>query len=254
MEKLYNKPKLTYFTILVCIVVFIFEIFYSLQYGSFGGTDFNNALSNLFNDYGFSFQNLLGGRYWVFITSIFLHADPEHLILNMIALFFFGRVVEQYLGRKKFLLIFFSTGVAGTLAFMAFSLLTAQLGTVVIGASAAIFGLMGTAMLIRPLELVPYPYLIPIPLILVAVFYTFYNIVSFLLVATNLQQSDISFVSHIGGIVLGMFFGLKEPGSKKGLIIMIFLLILLVATPFLLMLFSYLEIFNYTTVLSNLFK
>lgn len=254
MEKLYKKPKLTYFIILACIAIFIFEILYSLQYGTFGTENFNNALSNIFNDYGFSFQNLLNGRYWVFITSIFLHADIEHLILNVIALFFFGRVVEEYLGRKKFLLIFFATAVTGNLAFLAFSFFSGQLGTVVIGASAAIFGLMGTAMLARPLELVPYPYLIPIPLIVVAVLYTLYNIASFLLVATNLQESNISFISHIGGLVAGMYFGFKEEGSKKGFIILIFLLIILIAVPFLWIIFNYLEIFNYVSVISNFFK
>lgn len=190
----------------------------------------------------------------MFITSVFLHADIEHLILNIIALFFFGRVVEQYLGRKKFLLIFFATAITANIAFLVFSFIMGQLGIVVIGASAAIFGLMGTAMLVRPLELVPYPYLIPIPLIVVAVLYTLYNIASFLLVATNLQVSNISFVSHIGGLVAGMFFGFREEGSKKGFIILIFLLILLITVPFLWTIFNYLEIFNYVSVLSNFFK
>ena len=176
MTKLYEKPSLTYFIIGLCIIVFLFEIFYGLQYGSFGSENFKSGLADLFSNYGFSLQNLLSKRYWVLATSIFLHADPEHLILNMIALFFFGKVIEQELGRKKFLLIFFVSSIVGNLAFLTFSFLGfSSLGVSVIGASAAIFGLMGTAMLVKPLELVFYPYLIPVPLILVAVLYTLYR-------------------------------------------------------------------------------
>ena len=254
MAKLYETSSLTYFIIVLCVIVFLFEIFYALQYGSFGSEGFKNGLTTLFNNYGFSFQNLLNKRYWVFITSIFLHADPEHLILNMIALFFFGRVVELELGRKKFWLIFLVSSVVGNLTFLIPSFLGLSSFDAVIGASAAIFGLMGTAMLVKPFEFVFYPYLIPIPLILVAMLYTLYNIASFLMVATSIQESNISYIAHIGGLASGMFFGFKEEGSKKSFIILLFLLILLVFTPILWTILKYLEVFNYISFLSNFFK
>ena len=254
MPKKYEKPNLTYFIIVICIIVFFYEIFYGLRYGTFGSENFNSALSNLFNDYGFSFQNLLSSRYWVFITSIFFHADPSHLALNMLALFFFGRVIEMELGRKKFLSIFIVSAIVSDLAFLTFSSLTGSLDTVLIGASAAIFGLMGTAMLVKPLEFVFYPYLIPIPLILVAVLYTLYNLASFILVAASIEQSNIAYVAHIGGLIAGMFFGFKEEGRKKGLIILLFLLIIIILTPFLMIIYQYLEMFNYVSVISNYFN
>lgn len=254
MAKLYEKPSLTHFIILVCILVFIFEIFYGLQHGNFGDENFKNSLADLFNNYGFSLQNLIDKKFWVFITSIFLHADPEHLVLNILALFFFGRVVELELGRKKFMLIFFTSAILGNLAFLLPSFLGASSSGSVIGASAAIFGLMGAAMLVKPLELVFYPYLIPIPLILVAVLYTLYNIASFFLVSVNLEESNIAYISHIAGLATGMLFGFREEGSKKGFAILLFLLILLVITPFIWVIFKYLEIFNYITVLSKFFK
>jgi hypothetical protein len=51
-----------------------------------------------------------------------------------------------------------------------------------------------------------------------------------------------------------MLFGFKEEGSKKGFIILLFLLMLLVITPFIWVILKYLEIFNYITVLSKFFK
>jgi membrane associated rhomboid family serine protease len=254
MTKLYAKPNLTYFIILVCIAVFVFEIFYGLQHGSFGDENFKDSLSSLFVEYGFSIQNLLSKKFWVLLTSIFLHADPEHLVLNMLALFFFGRVVELELGRKKFLLIFFTASIAGSLSFLVPSFLGYSSFGSVIGASAAIFGLMGAAMLVKPLEFVFYPYLIPIPLILVAMLYTLYNIASFLLVAANLGDSSISYISHIGGLAAGMIFGFREEGSKKGFAILLFLLMLLILTPFIWTIFKYLEVFNYIAVLSKFFR
>jgi len=113
---------------------------------------------------------------------------------------------------------------------------------------------MGTAMLVKPFEFVFYPYLIPIPLILVAMLYTLYNIASFLMVAVSIQESNISYIAHIGGLAAGMFFGFKEEGSKKGFIILLFILILLVFTPILWTLLDYLEVFNYISVLSKFFK
>ena len=254
MVDLYKKPKLTYFLIGICILIFLYEIYYGFQHGNFGSEEFKNSLTDLFNDYGFSLQNLIDGKIWVFITSVFFHADPGHLILNMIALFIFGRVVEMDLGRKKFLLIFFVSAIVANLAFLTFSFLTNSFGIIVIGASAAIFGLMGTAMLVKPLEFVFYPYLIPVPLVLVAMLYTLYNIASFFLVAVNLQESNISYISHIGGLAAGMLFGFREKGSRKGLIILLILLAILVLTPLLGILLKYLEIFNYISVLSNFFK
>jgi len=254
MADLYKKPSLTYLLILVCVLVFFYEIYYGLQNGSFGSEGFNNSISKLFNDYGFSFQNLLDKKIWVFITSVFFHADPEHLILNMIALFIFGRVVEMNFGRKKFLVIFLITAVVGNLAFLIISILTNSFGTIVIGASAAIFGLLGAAMLVKPFEFVFYPYLIPVPLILVAMLYMLYNIASFLLVVVNLQESNISYISHIGGLVAGMIFGFREEGSKKGFAVLLFLLLILIAVPFILVIFNYLETFNYVSILSKFFK
>lgn len=254
MTDLYKKPKLTYFLIIACMIVFLFEIFYGLQNGSFGDENFKNALENLFNDYGFSLQNLLSGRYWTLITSVFLHADPEHLIMNMLALFFFGRAVEMGLGRKKFLLIFITSAIVGNIAFLIYSFFIGPLGNSVIGASAAIFGLMGTAMLVKPLEFVFYPYLIPVPLILVAVLYILSNIGSFLLVASSLEESNISYIAHIGGLASGMLFGFREEKSKRGFAILLFLLIILILTPFIWIILNYLEGFNYIAALSKFFR
>jgi len=234
--------ELTNFLIIVCIIVFLIEMYY-------------NFSIDMFNEYGFSLQNLFSGKFWVFITSTFLHADPVHLILNMLALFFFGRVVEKELGKKKFLLIFFVSAFFGDLAILA--LTTFGLTSVIIptiGASAAVFGLMGTAMLVKPLEFVFHPYLIPVPLVLVALIYTLYNIGEFLLFVTTGASSNISYASHIGGLIFGMYYGVKQKGGKKGIIILLFILFLLILIPVLWNYLALLDIFNYVAVITEMFK
>jgi membrane associated rhomboid family serine protease len=79
------------------------------------------------------------GQYWRLFTSMFLHANLVHIALNAYALFLFGHVIEQELGRVRFALIYLTTGLFASAVSYAF----AQPGQVGIGASGAIFGLFG---------------------------------------------------------------------------------------------------------------
>jgi len=248
MVKKYEKPNLTYFFIILCIIIYAVELYLEYQHGE----DFFNSI---FYEYGFSFQNILMGRVWVFLTSIFLHATPEHLVLNLIALYFFGKVIEQELGRKKFLLAFFASAFIADFFIIVSSLIRLSSMTVpTVGASAAIFGLMGIAMVTKPLEFIFYPYLIPIPLVLVALIYTLYNVASFLLVLTGQTSSNVSYISHIGGLIAGLLLGFREERSKKGFIIILFILFLLLTTPFIMLIINILENFNYVNILTRIFK
>lgn len=243
-----GKAKLTYIIIGITSFIFLIEVLANQTYGV-------NYLENVFNDYGFSLGNLLQGRFWVFVTSIFLHAGPEHLILNMVALFFFGKVVEANLGWKKYLIIFFVAAFVGDLGIVLMDLLGLGSSVVAtIGMSGAIFGLLGTAMLIKPFDLVFYPYLIPVPLIMVALLYTLFNVSAFILVLSGGYVTDVSYMAHIGGLASGMVFGFKEEGRKKGLMLLLLLMILLLAVPLFYFIFQVLEGANYVTLISQTFK
>ena len=79
----------------------------------------------------------LPGEYWRLITPIFLHGSLLHFFFNMYALYNLGREVESFIGPVRFALLFFYSGVAGSV----FSLLFTPNPSV--GASGAIFGLIG---------------------------------------------------------------------------------------------------------------
>jgi membrane associated rhomboid family serine protease len=84
------------------------------------------------------------GEYWRLITAAFLHYGPLHLGLNMLALYWFGTPVERYLGRLRYLLVYLVSGLAGSAGAL---VVTPHSATV--GASGAIFGIMGAALILE---------------------------------------------------------------------------------------------------------
>jgi membrane associated rhomboid family serine protease len=91
--------------------------------------------------------NVIGvaeGDWWRLITSAFLHYGPFHLILNMLALYWFGSLLEQRIGSGKYLLLYIVSGLAGSAGAL---LLDPTVPTV--GASGAIFGILGAGLVLE---------------------------------------------------------------------------------------------------------
>lgn len=126
MEKIFSakKPIATYVIIAICVLVFILQIFDSKK---------------IIMLYGANFGPLVRvGEVHRLITCMFLHANIIHLVLNMYSLFIVGPRVEDFFGKCKFLLIYFLSGISGSLLSIGLN------GDVVsVGASGAIFGLFG---------------------------------------------------------------------------------------------------------------
>ena len=84
---------------------------------------------------------------WQFVTYIFLHGDLVHIILNMLGLFFLGRSVEQFYGRKEFLRFYLTTIVVAGLIWALATALACRLAGVplqgaAVGASGAVVGVV----------------------------------------------------------------------------------------------------------------
>ena len=127
---------------------------------------------------------------WRLITSIFLHGDPIHLFSNMFALLLFGATVEnnKSISKIQFLVIYFISGLIGNL----FSLFLLPLNTISLGASGAIFGLIGVAFTIIATD--------DRSLLFFALFYLLFFI------ATSFMPG-INFWAHIFGLLGGILFG-----------------------------------------------
>ena len=85
-----------------------------------------------------------GGEPFRIITGAFLHAGPLHLLLNMFALYVLGTLIEPAIGTLRFVAIYFVALLAGSFG----ALLATNPNEVTVGASGAIFGLMGAAFVI----------------------------------------------------------------------------------------------------------
>jgi rhomboid protease GluP len=79
------------------------------------------------------------GDWWRLLSSMFLHSGAIHLGLNMLSLYFLGAFVEQAFGRSRFLALYLLSGLSGGLAYLYFG----PFGQPAVGASGAIFGLLG---------------------------------------------------------------------------------------------------------------
>lgn len=80
---------------------------------------------------------IVKGQYWRLISSAFLHAGLAHIAFNMYGLYNLGSIVEKIYGSRKFLFIYFLSALSGSISSFAFS------PNPSVGASGAIFGLMG---------------------------------------------------------------------------------------------------------------
>lgn len=126
-----GKPgKFTLVLIIINVVLFIPELLPI----EFGGYEFTFWLAATGDSLA---------RPWELVTAMFGHWSIDHLLMNMISLYWLGTMIEDVHGPVKFGIIYFVSGIAGNLAVVLFAPDT--LGA---GASGAIFGLLGAAALL----------------------------------------------------------------------------------------------------------
>lgn len=137
------------------------------------------------NDWGLFPLAVANGDWYRMITSGFLHGSLLHIAFNMAALYFLGSPLEALLGRWRFLLVYGMSLLGGSVASYCFS---PKFGTAV-GASGAIFGLMGAFVVVawkQKLDLRPFVVLIGL------------NLAIGFFPGTN-----IDWRAHLGGLVVG---------------------------------------------------
>ena len=108
------------------------------------GGGFNAPGGELFSKFVLVGPLVANGGWWRLITAMFLHGSILHIAFNMYALWVIGTPVEQYLGRARYLGLYFVSGLAGS----AGALLQSPI-TPVVGASGAIFGILGAMLIIE---------------------------------------------------------------------------------------------------------
>ncbi len=172
-----KDAKITLSLVFLNIISFlVFNLALPIQYLLF----FVQINKNIINNY----------EIWRLITPIFFHANEIHLFSNLIALLLFGATVEtnQKLSKSKFLLIYFISGFIGNL----FSLFLLPFDAISLGASGAIFGLIGVALI---MVITDNRALLPFALLYIG----YFIIASFM--------PGINIWAHIFGLVVGIILG-----------------------------------------------
>ncbi|HEY2940738.1 MAG TPA: rhomboid family intramembrane serine protease [Gaiellaceae bacterium] len=108
------------------------------------GAGINNPGGSLFNKWILYGPAVANGDWWRLITGAFLHASLIHIAFNMYFLWFVGTAVESVLGRGRFLLVYLVSGLAGSAG-----ALVINPNTPTVGASGAIFGILGAALILE---------------------------------------------------------------------------------------------------------
>jgi len=156
--------------------------------------------------FALSLEGLRHGFVWQLLTYQFMHGGVIHLLLNCWAIFMFGREVEEALGRKRFLMLYFSSGVMGGLVQMlAGLLLGGHFAAPVVGASAGGFGLIAAFAVLfpeRPLTILIF-FIIPVNM---RAKFLLLGSVLLALVCIAFPISNIADAAHLGGMLTGVIF------------------------------------------------
>jgi len=141
---------------------------------------------------------------WRFLTAIFLHGSLTHLLFNIFALFFFGLFLEKDVGSDKFLLIFISSGILA-------NLISVNFYEASLGASGAIYGVIGALVIIRPLMMV-WTFGLIMPLFIAAFLWVTADILRTL---GAFGPTNIGSIAHLSGIFIGLILGFVFRSSAK---------------------------------------
>jgi membrane associated rhomboid family serine protease len=183
------EPIATYILLAINVMIFV---------GVTSNPSLEVDLALISETQGFAF-GVGDGEWWRLITSGFLHTAILHLGLNMLALFWLGRMIEPALGHWRFLGIYFASLLAGS-----FGALLLDPDALTRGASGAIYGLLGAAIVMarnRNIDLMQSGLL---PILGFNLLFTFF-------------VGGISIGGHIGGLIGGLVttFVIEELAQRR---------------------------------------
>jgi membrane associated rhomboid family serine protease len=176
MASLHAKPTFTYVVIAINVLMYFGSTTGSVTGGAGGG----------FHDLSLFGPAVADGQLWRLVTGGFLHWGIFHLAMNMYALYWLGQMLEPMLGNVRFAALYFASLLAGSFGALLLSPLSETAG-----ASGAVFGLLGAAIIVarqRGIDLMASG-LLPILLLNLAI--------------TFFPGFNISIGGHIGGLIGG---------------------------------------------------
>ncbi|MFD2540848.1 rhomboid family intramembrane serine protease [Lacinutrix gracilariae] len=179
---------------IVTIVIIVANVLISYK----GFNDYN-----FFDTYKFHVGGIKRGEKFRMFSSGFLHVDTQHLLFNMLTLYFFADIVIQDLGTLSFLFVYIGSLLLGSLLSLYFH--KDEYHYSAVGASGAVTGILYSAILLRP-EMSLYMFFVPIPIpaYVFGIGYLLYSIYGMKNKVGNIGH-DAHFGGAIGGYLITLF-------------------------------------------------
>lgn len=158
--------------------------------------------------FGLSPAGVMHGYFWQFVSYMFLHDTGFilHIVMNMFGLFFMGPDVEREIGLKKFLFLYFGSGILGGVGWV---LLSLKSGALCIGASGAVFGVLGAFGALFPRRQVTLLLFFVLPLTMTArMLAVSYGLVSLVMMLQS-QGGGIAHAAHLAGGLAGYWYAAR---------------------------------------------
>jgi membrane associated rhomboid family serine protease len=175
--------------IAACVLVYLAEI--ASGTGGLNGVGTGSITRNgaLIGNFPFSDIGVAHGEYWRLISGGFLHASIFHILFNMYLLWILGQMLEPAIGSVRFGIVYFASLLAGS-----FGALLLEPQSLTVGASGAIFGLMGFAAVeLRSRGINP--------------FQTFIGWLIIINLILGFVLNNVSIGGHVGGLIGGALVG-----------------------------------------------
>ena len=149
---------------------------------------------------------------WRFITSIFLHGGVVHLLYNLLALLIFGLILEKFIGSFRFLIVFLISGILA-------NLISVNFYSSSLGASGAIFGVIGALIILRPTMPV-WAFGLPMPIFIAGILWSAGDLLGAYGFLTGNPMGNTGNIAHLSGMFFGfilgfLFRGIIERQKKK---------------------------------------
>lgn len=205
IKRIYQTGGISIKTIMVFTVIFVLTLIINFIVISINreGVSMQQNLSWLA---GTAHLPSLFMKPWTIITNIFIHDGPRHFFGNMIGIYFFGRVLTQFMSDKDYTATFILSGISGFLVYVIFFNLLSALGVFegslvgssIVGASGCVMGILGASVAYAPMMRFNMLIVQP-PLILIAGIYVLFDLSTIFTYSTNLGGS----IAHIAGLAFG---------------------------------------------------
>jgi len=193
----YFTNNVSYLFLAAMVVVFAFQF---VLFPLFGLAVGGQAWSDVF-----TLSSAAPLAVWTWVISVFSHGGIGHLFGNAIVLFFFGPVLERYIGSRRFTGMFLITGALAGLAQIGLGLYLGN-PTSVLGASGAIMAILGMLTVLNPGLKVYLYFVLPIPIWLLAIGYALLSVFGVFGSVTS-AGANIAHLAHLTGLGLGLLYG-----------------------------------------------